>query len=259
MKLLSIGGFVGLLILSSCGGIKKLQYFQGSLSGSKYSTVIYNEPVIQMGDVLSITVFSDNSLASAIYNQPSGPYTSNSIGAVATAGSAGGYLVDNAGYIQFHKIGNVLAKGLTRQALGKSIAQKLDSFLTNAYCQVRFTQFKITVLGEVNHPSVFTVPSEKVSVLEALGLAGDLTAFGRRDSVMIIREKDSERKFGWINMRQTELFNSEFYYLQQNDVIVVHPTKNKAAVNDQILVRNISLAASLISTLAIVYSLVIKK
>lgn len=252
---------VGYVLFSSCGDVKKLQYLQGPIDTSKYGTVNYKEPVIQNGDILSITVYSANPLASAIYNQvPTATVTPGAVTGTApslqTPGNVSGYLVDNQGNIQFHDIGNVPARGLTRQELGKKIASLLENKLTNAYCQVRFTNFKITIMGEVSRPAIFTVPSEKVSILEAIGLAGDLTSFGRRDSVMIIRETDTERKFGWIDLRKPELFGSEFFYLQQNDVVVVHPTRAKAAVNDQVMTRNISLAATVLSTLAIVYSLI---
>lgn len=252
---------LGYVLLSSCGDVKKLQYLQGPIDTSKYGKVNYKEPVIQNGDILAITVFSANPVASAIYNQsPSAtvaPGAGTGIAAsMQTSGNIAGYQVDNQGNIQFHSIGNIQAKGLTRQELGARIAKRLDTVLTNPYCQVRFTNFKITIIGEVAHPAVFSVPSEKVSVLEAIGLAGDLTSFGRRDSVLIIRETDAERKFAWVDLRKPEMFGSEYFYLQQNDVVVVHPTRAKAAANDQVAIRNISLAATIVSTLAIVYSLI---
>jgi polysaccharide biosynthesis/export protein len=254
---------LGYVLFSSCGDVKKLQYLQGPIDTSKYGTVNYKEPVIQNGDILSITVYSANPVASAIYNQAPTATVIPSAGtgnapSLQTPGNVAGYLVDNQGNIQFHSIGNIQAKGLTRQELGATITKKLDTVLTNPYCQVRFTNFKITIIGEVTHPSVFTVPSEKVSVLEAIGLAGDLTVTGRRDSVMIIRETDKERKFGWIDLRKPDLFESEYFYLQQNDVVVVHPTKSKAAANDQVVIRNIGLASTVVSTLAILYSIIFR-
>jgi polysaccharide export outer membrane protein len=249
---------LALIVFSSCGDVKKLQYLQGTIDTARYGTVKYKEPVIQPGDMLSITVFSDNPAASAIYNQsatvsPSG--AGNISGSTLPAASGSGYLVDVNGNIQFHGIGNIEARGLTRQQLGNKLAEKLQLVLKNPYCQVRFMNFKITILGEVTHPAVFNVPSEKISVLEAIGLAGDLTPFGRRDSVMIIRETDTERKFGWIDLRKTDVFGSDYFYLQQNDVVIVHPNKQKAASSDQIVVRNIGIVATLLSTTAVIFSL----
>jgi polysaccharide biosynthesis/export protein len=249
MKIVSLAmALFYMVVMSSCGNTKKIQYLQGSIDLAKYGKVNYNEPVIQVGDQLGITVFSKSAEASSLYNQP--------IVGGTTAATVAGYTVDNNGNIMFQSLGNVTAKGLTRQQLGAAIAKKLDSVLTEPYCQVKFLNYKITVIGEVNRPSVYTVPSEKVSVLEAIGLAGDLTTFGRRDSILVIRETDVERKFGWIDIRQPEIFNSDYFYLQQNDVIVVHPTRAKAAAaNDQVWVRNVTLAATLLSSLAVVYSL----
>lgn len=255
MKLLIGLGFFVVVMMESCGDIKKLQYLQGPLDPSRYSSINYKEPVIQPGDILSITVFSDNPVASAIYNQAS-VTASTTGGAGAVTGS--GYLVDYNGNIQFHSLGNLAVKGHTRGEVSAIISEKLKPVLTNPYCQVRFNNFRVTVLGEVKNPSVFSIPSEKISVLEVIGLAGDLTDFARRDSIMVVREINNERKFGWLDVRRPDIFNSDFFYLQQNDVVVVHPTRKKITANDQLIVRNISIATSIISTIAIVLS-VLKK
>ncbi len=252
MKSLIVLGFLGVVMMESCGDTKKLQYLQGPLDASKYSSINYKEPVIQPGDILTITVFSDNPVASAIYNQAS-------VSASTTAAVTGsGYLVDYNGNIQFHSLGNLAVKGHTRAELSAIISEKLKPVLTNPYCQVRFNNFKVTILGEVKNPNVFSIPSEKISVLEVIGLAGDLTDFARRDSIMVVREINNERKFGWLDVRRPDIFSSDFFYLQQNDVVVVHPTRKKATANEQLLVRNISIATSVISTIAIVLS-VLKK
>jgi polysaccharide export outer membrane protein len=248
---------LALIVFSSCGDVKKLQYLQGPLDSTKYRAVKYQEPLIQPGDLLSIIVFSDNPTASAIYNLPSSGAVgmANGSGSGMPASGNPSYIVDVNGNIQFHGIGNVAAKGLTRQQLATKIASGLEAYLKNPYCQVRFSNFKVTVLGEVARPAIFNVPSEKVSVLEAIGLAGDLTPFGRRDSIMVIRETDVERKFGWIDLRKTDMFNSDFFYLQQNDIVIVHPNKQKAATSDQMTVRNVSLAFTIVSSLAVIYSI----
>jgi len=256
MRLLMAPVLAGLFIVGSCGNPKKLQYMQGPFNPDSVGVVKYKEPVIQIGDILSITVFSDNPAASAVYNQPA--VVTQGPSSLTSAGGTTGFMVDNNGNIQFHSIGNLSAAGLTRQQLGSHVAEKLKTVLNNPYCQVRFVNFKITVIGEVGHPSVFSVPSEKISVLEAIGLAGDLTPFGRRDSVMIIRETATERKFGWIDLRKTDLFASDFFYLHQNDVIVVAPSKSRAASSDQVWVRNVTLAATMLSTFAVIYSLLIQ-
>ena len=250
MKLLS--GLLILLsigIICSCGNPKKLQYMQGPFDPSLYGKVNYQEPLIKTGDILGITVYSDNPAASAIYNQAAqAPATP---GALANT-SNNGYLVDNNGDILFHSLGKIHVKGLTRLQVADTVTRRLEEKLMNPYCQVRFNNFRITVIGEVKNPSVFSIPSEKISVLEVLGLAGDLTGSARRDSVMIIRESDSTRKFGWMDLRRTDIFASEYFYLQQNDVVVVHPSKRKSAADDQVTARNIGIAATIVSTIAIV-------
>jgi len=257
MRLLLALVLAGAFIVSSCGNAKKLQYMQGPFDPDSVGIVKYKEPVIQIGDILSITVFSDNPAASAVYNQPA-VAIQGSGAAASSGGGTTGFMVDNKGNIQFHSIGNLSAAGLTRQELGSHVAEKLKLVLNNPYCQVRFVNFKITVIGEVAQPSVFSVPSEKISVLEAIGLAGDLTPYGRRDSVMIIRETATERKFGFIDLRKTDFFASDFFYLHQNDIIVVPPSKSRAASSDQVWVRNVTLAATMLSTFAVIYSLLIQ-
>lgn len=247
---ISLVYLLAIIIFSSCGNTKQLQMLQGPIDTAKISKINYSNPVIQEGDILSIFVYSDDANASALYNQA----PVNSVGGVAAQPT--GYLVNNSGEIRFNSLGNIQVKGLTLDQVGKMLSEKFvkNDLLKNPYCLVKYSNFKFTIIGEVNRPSVINSPQEKVSILEALGLAGDLTAYARRDSVMVIREVNFNRNIGWIDLRKTDIFNSEFFYLRQNDVVVVNPTKNKAAINDQILVRNISLGASLVSTLAIVIS-----
>lgn len=242
-----------LFVLISCGNTKNIQILQGSIDPSKIAQINYSTPVIQSGDVLNITIFSDNAVASSLYNQ-GGSVVGQS--AETVANNASGFLVDNNGNIRYYALGNLYVKGLTCDVVAKKIADEMmkANLLKNAYCMVRFANFKFTILGEVNKPSVFNAPNEKISVLEALGLAGDLTSYGRRDSVMVIREFEQSRKIGWIDLRKSDVFNSEYFYLRQNDVLVVHPTRNKAALNDQVIVRNITVGASVISTIAIIIS-----
>lgn len=254
--------FVGIMIavgFMSCGNAKQLQYLQGNLDTARLAKVNYHEMLVQPGDILSITVYSDNPTASAIYNQGASA-TGTTVPGTGSTPSVAGYLVDKNGNIQMQALGNVYVKGMTREQLALYIAgqYKEKNLLTNPYCQVRFTNFKITVLGEVNRPAIYSIPSEKVNVLEVLGLAGDLTNFARRDSILVIRETDQQRKFGWLDVKKTDIFNSEFFYLQQNDVVVVNATKNKAALNDQVVVRNIGLTTSILSTLAIIITLLRK-
>ena len=111
------------------------------------------------------------------------------------------------------------------------------------------------MIGEVTRPGQFTIPNEKVSLLEAIALAGDLTVYGRRDNVLVIREINGQRSWARLDLRSPEILNSPFFYLQSNDVVYVDLNKSKAAANDQVVIRNISLAISIISVLAVIISL----
>src|SRR5699024_5552080 len=107
-------------------------------------------------------------------------------------------------------------------------------------------------LGEVAHPGTFTIPNQRINLLEALGMAGDMTIFGKRTNVLIIREKDGIRKFGRINLNNSNsLFDSPFYHLQQGDVVYVEPRRSKVWSSDQAILRNVSIVATILSTLSI--------
>lgn len=262
-----------IISLVSCVSTRPLQYMQGSFDTAAMSHYNIPEPIIQQNDLLSIVVYSDNPAATALYNQSlggsggaSGGTTGGSGGgaaggasggglSISTGGSnpsSGGYLVDQEGNIQFQGLGTLHVTGLTKQQLKDTLEERLKVYLTNPYCTVRFTNFKITVIGDVVHPSIFTIPNERVNLLEALGLAGDLNVTARRDNVLIIREQDGKREFGRIDLTKPDIFKSPFYELKQNDVIYVDLGKNKAAIADQTTVRNITLATSIITTIILI-------
>jgi polysaccharide export outer membrane protein len=247
---------------SSCLTSKPIPYFQGGLDTTQFQNVTIPDQLIQKGDILSIVIYSDNAEATAIYNQAGGA------GAVAspqgakgnsmmTASSTTGYLVDNNGDIRLHTIGVIHVEGLTRQQLESLITTKLVNLgvLSNPYCVIRFNNFKIIVLGEVAAPGVFTIPTEKASVLEALGLAGDINMYGRKDQVMLIRENEGKRTFYTLDLTDPKIFSSPNFYLRQNDVLVVQADKRKMTPADQQTLQIISLAFAAISTLAILIAL----
>lgn len=255
--------------LASCGSAKKAQkellYLQGNLDTLPNRSLASREATIQKGDLLSIIVYSDNPEATAIYNQqqvvPSvsntGVNTMSSSGA-ANGAASGGYLVDQQGDIHFQTLGALHVEGLTKAQLTKLLSDKLLPYLKNPYVDIRFLNFRFTVIGEVNKPGTYIVPNEKVTVLEMLGLAGDLTIYGRRDNVLVIREKDGKREFGRIDLRKSDIFQSPYFYLQQNDVVLIAANPKKPTVNDQIAVRNLTIAtglASLLSTIAVLVNI----
>ncbi len=256
-----IAGLISLIILcQSCGNTRELQYLQGQFDTVKLSHVPYPVPVIQKNDMLSITVYSDDPRASAYYNLPTQTVVSNT-GATpgpteaATTAIGSTYLVSEAGDIVMPALGKIHVAGITKVQLDSIIIDKLQDKLKNPYLVIRLSSYKITLIGEVTKPGQFTIPNERVSLLEAIALAGDLTPYGRRENILIIREINGERTFQRLNLKDPEILNSPYFYLQPNDVVIVDLNKTKAAVNDQVVVRNIAVIVSIVSVLAVVASL----
>lgn len=254
--------------LGSCGNTRHLTYLQGKFDTTKLSVVPPSNPVIQPGDVVSIIVYSDNPAATAIYNQPL-LYSAGSAGGASSAGSSTGgssisggggltspgYLVDEDGNIELQGLGRLHVAGLTRNEVKDTVASKLKDYLDNPYCTVRFLNFKFTVLGEVGHQGLFSIPGDRVNLLEALGMAGDMTIYGRRDDILVIREINGQRQFARLDITKPDVMASPYFYLQQNDVVYVEASKKKISASDQVTTRNISIATGIITTLALLYSI----
>lgn len=242
----------------SCGNVRQLQYMQGQFDTTKLAQVQYPEPVIQTNELVSITVYSDDPRASAYYNLPAQPTLANTAtvqaSSLPSATPTSSYLVDEAGNIHFPGLGILKVAGLTKAELYKLLQEKLADKLQNPYFIIRLSSYKITMIGEVSRPGQFTIPNERVSLLEAIALAGDLSPYGRRDNVLIIREINGQRSYHRLDLRKPEIMSSPYFYLQPNDVVLVDMNKNKAAANDQVTVRNISLATGVISVIAILIS-----
>ena len=187
--------------------------------------------VIQPKDMISIVVSSRNPELVTMFNLPVVSYQAGSE-MVANGGQQKllGYVVDNDGYIDFPVLGTIQVAGLTRWELAELIKERLlkEGYLTDAVVTVEFMNFKVSVLGEVNHPGTFTIEGDKVTVLQALSLAGDLTIFGERTNVTVIRELDGKRTFYNIDLCSVDMFKSPAYNLQQNDIVYVEPSEIKA-------------------------------
>jgi polysaccharide export outer membrane protein len=248
-----------LFYLSSCTSYKQLQYLQGNIDSTKYSQFKVPEQKIQKGDQISIAVFSDNAAASALFNNGGGiqqsaiPTQGNNASAAIGGGGGSVYDVDQDGTIFFPQVGKLYVEGLTRDGLKALLDSKLkDKFLINPYYTIRFLNLKITVFGDVNSPGIYPLVRENTNIFEALTLAGDLTEYGKRDNILVIREKDGKRIFARIDLTQPDVFNSPYYYLQQNDMVFVDMRKSKANRIDEAWTRNISLGFSIISLLFLI-------
>ncbi|AKD04409.1 polysaccharide biosynthesis/export family protein [Pontibacter korlensis] len=219
-----------ILLQFSCTNTKNAIYFS-DLGNTEFSSATEKlEPVIQRNDLLNISVSSLNPNASQIFNVNS-TGDIRSISASSSVAPATGYLVDQDGFIQFPVLGKVKAAGLTKKALKDGIENELlrRKLLLDPIVDVRYLNYKVSVLGEVANPSVLTVPNEKITLLEALGLAGDLTIFASRNNVLLIREEEGKKKLIRIDLTTDELFKSPYYYLKSNDIVYVEPNKTKIA------------------------------
>ena len=272
----TVGFCAGLaLIFGSCVNTRKITYMQGSFDTAALSKIDLKEPVIMNGDVLSIIVYSDNPAATAIFNQPvigggsgvgstvSGSSTGSATGATALASSspaggspgAGGYLVDEKGNIQMQQIGVIHVDSLSRSQLKDTLEARLKEFLSNPYVTIRFLNYRFTMLGEVNHPGIYNMPAEHVNLFEALGLGGDLTFYGRRDNILVVRETNGKREYGRMDLTKPEIVLSPYFNLKPNDVVYVEANKKKIAASDQSVLRNVTIVTSVVSVLALLVTI----
>ncbi len=260
--LIAIPGLWIMLSMSSCGNTKQLVLMQGKFDTAKLSVINPVEPIIRKGDILSIIVYSDNPEATKIYNQSlivtASPGLASSGVTQSVTGStptATGYQVDLDGNIVFQGLGKIYVEGLTKAGLKDTLDARLNPFLQHPYYSIRFLNYKFTMMGEVTRPGVISIPGERINILEAIALAGDLTFYARRDSVLIIRENNNKREFARLDLRKPEIMASPYFYIQQNDIVIFEPTKKKVAANDVVTTRNISLALAFVSTFAVIYSI----
>lgn len=220
----------GTVLFTSCGSTKGATYFNNVSSKSFTTDVEQIEPIIQKNDLLDITVTSVNAEATQLFNKQArdAAQTTNNGGGTS---SVTGYLVDQDGYVNFPVLGNIMAAGRSKKELRNDITSKLvaEQLLIDPIVDIRYLNYKVSILGEVKNPSVLTIPNEKISLLEALGRAGDITVYGRRDNVTLIREENGIKRIREIDLTTSEIFNSPYYYLQSNDIIYVQPTKGRIA------------------------------
>ena len=230
MHLLSIA-CVAVVMFTSCGSAKDIVYFQNKVADHPEDVDKHSGIVILPKDMLSIVVSSRTPELAVMFNLPVVTYQAGSeVVSVSGQQRLLGYVVDNDGYIDFPVLGKIKVSGLTRWELADLIKKRLvsDGLLTDVVVTVEFLNFKVSVIGEVNAPGTFTVEGDKVTVLQAIALARDLTIFGERENVTVIRENDGKRTMYVINLCDVGMFDSPAYYLQQNDVVYVQPSNVKA-------------------------------
>ncbi|TZF84458.1 polysaccharide export protein [Pedobacter sp. BS3] len=239
--------------LASCVSQKKVTYFQAGEPGKDKQSIDSCEKyiaTIQPGDILSILVSSISPEASAMFN-PYLPFSTNITSQQTvqsnSPGPATGYLVNEAGDITIPLIGKLKVAGFTTTEVTGRITAQLNKYLEQPTVNVRILNFKISVLGEVSRPAVYTIPNEQVTLPEAIAMAGDLTIYGKRDNILLIRETAGKKQFNRIDLTKRDVFRSPCYYLKTNDVIYVEPTKSKATARD----RSVQLAPMILSGLSL--------
>lgn len=235
-----------IILISNCTYKKKLIYFQGALGGTE--TNKNYTPVLRSDDLLSITVLSLDEIASKPFNLPINTINQNIGGYSQGAPTGPGYLIDGEGNIDFPIIGKIKLGGLTRAAAIEHIKDQLKPYLNSPSVLIRILNYKITVLGEVRNPGTFTIPNERITLPEAIGIAGDLQITGVRNNVLVIRDIEGKKTETRVDLTKKDMFSSPVYYLQQNDVVYVEPNRakiNSAAINTS----NVSLVVSVISLL----------
>jgi polysaccharide biosynthesis/export protein len=242
-------------IISSCTTQKQTannNYLVNARDTSGITVVKVQPPVIQKGDLISIKVFSK---ANGLDPKADAPYNlqQSSAGGGGSSSGASGFLVDRNGNIEYPQLGVLHVEGMTREGLSEELKGWLDSVLINPSVDVRFLNYKITVLGEVRTPGTVTFPTENVTILDAWGSSGDITDFGKKDNVMVVRETNGQVERGRINLTSDSLFLSPYYHLQQGDVVMVEALPKKIRQQEeQQTAQRIGLGISIITAIALI-------
>ena len=249
-------------LFCSCITEKKTTYFKDIpdslyLAARNIQTAEFHEPIIRPGDIMQISILTlDPQANNILTNANSASYTvqpansGNSPGALPITG----YLVDKKGLIELPIVGKMSIAGLTSGEVKDLVHEKVSQYYNNPVVSVRYANFSVTVLGEVAKPATYVVPNEKISILDAIGMAGDLTIFGRRENILLIRDSSGQKQSIRFDLNSSAMFSSPYFYLRQGDMIYVEPSKSKVAATDTNRNRNITLIASGLTLLIVLFS-----
>ena len=254
---------ISCMLLVGCNSTKDVAYLQ-NLDINKQESISASKGItIQPKDVLSIIVSCKDAELAAMFNLPVVSYQTNSEIVSSTGGTQQllGYAVDENGEIKLPVLGKMKVAGMTRWEVQEKIKSELKSreLLKDMVVTVEFRNFKISILGEVKNPGSYSIEGDKVNVLEAISMAGDLTIYGLRDQVYVIREEGGERTVYRLNLKSAEVFQSPAYYLKQNDVVYVQPNKVRAGESNlnENSMKSIGIWISIASLLTTVATLVV--
>lgn len=241
------------IVIISCTSKKKMVYFQGNLPSTEVNKN-YN-PVFRHDDLLSITILGQDEATVKPFNLPIVNYNNNIGGYTQGAPTLPGYLIDKDGNIELPVLGKLAIAGITRGEAIELIKEKLKGYVVNPTVIIRILNYKVTVLGEVKNPGTFTIPNERVTLPEALGIAGDLQITAERKTVLVIRDVNGKKTEFVVDLTSKDLFNSPVYYLNQNDLVYISP--NRAKMNSSVVnPANAGIVISAVSLIITVLALI---
>lgn len=257
----------------SCNTTKKIKYFQDIPDSGKTANIPeaqYKPLIIRSGDILNINIETIDPLSTSMINSvnaasgslatstgATGNAATSALAGLAGAGQAtqpvSGYIVDNEGNVDIPIIGKVKAAGYTADQLKSTIYNLAIKYFKEPTVIIRFANFKVSVLGEVLRPGQYIMPDQKESILDAIAMAGDLTIFGKRGNVLLIRDNlDGTKTTYRVNLKKSDIISAPYYYLRQNDVIYVEPRSAKSDANDASQAKYVSIASAVLSLLIII-------
>jgi len=254
-KTLKLSTLLIIMLFCSCASKKDIIYFQDE----PITTMIKKQDFVlrfKTNDLLTIRVSALDPAVARPFNLEAVSTNTSVIDAQGTL-KMQTYLIDVNGNIEFPVLGIIKLGGLTRSEANALLKEKLTEYIKNPIVNIRLANFTITVLGDVNNPGTFTIQDERISLTEAIGLAGDLTIFGRRDNIMLIREVNGEKRFAKYDLSSINVVNDQYYYLAQNDVIYVEPNKSK--IRSSTYNQNNGVLISAISTLSTILAIFLIK
>jgi len=244
----------------SCKPYQPVSYFNDFADTAKpiiVKTVPFKSPAIQPDDILNITMQTiDNNINDMLNNNTTINNSSTSIPVVGsvtgTAQTVSGYLVDKDGNVNLAFIGKIHLAGLTTAQAKDLLTEEVNKYFNNAIVNVRYANFKITILGEVLRPATYVVANEKINIFDALGLAGDMTIYGQRENVLLVRDTLSNKKLVRLNLNNKDIVSSPYFYMQSNDIIYIEPNEFKVASTDAYRNRLFALVAALATVVIVV-------
>ncbi len=248
---------VSFIALLSCNSQRTItnNYLINASDTTANNLLNLTEPIIQKNDLLSIKVYSLSArpdITDAPYNLPE-----QTVAGSSTTSATAGFLVDGSGNIEYPRLGTLHAEGLKKAELAQIVKGRLDSILKSPTVIIRFLNYSVTVLGEVRTPGRFNIPTERITILEALGMAGDVTDFGNKNLVKIARERGTQLEIGLVDLTSKNLFSSPYFRLQQNDVVFVEQTKRKLQQQEQQnIAQQIGIASGIITAIALILNFI---